>query len=311
MAFEVILNMSIMEYIKSPKRIVLSLGNHQLINWMPDKLFISLAYQARMGKKLDWSNLKTFNEKQQWIKLYDRNALYTQLVDKYAVREYVRSKIGEAYLIPNYGVWDSFDEINFSKLPNEFVVKCTHDGGSVFICTDKSSFDYDTCRNKINKALKRNFYWHSREWPYKNVKPRIIAEELLIDSNGNSISDYKLQCFNGKFDNVFVCTGRFSNEGVRYYYFDKDWNLLPYSKHECSISELEKLKPKHLEEMIILAEKLSAGIPEVRVDFYEVNGQIYFGELTFFSSGGCDPTITEEADRILGGKLILPIVDRR
>lgn len=278
-----------------------------MINWMPDKLFISLAYHARMGRRLDWSNLKTFNEKQQWIKLYDRNKLYTKLVDKYEVREYVRDKIGEAYLIPNYGVWDSFDEIDFSKLPNEFVVKCTHDGGSVFLCTDKSKFNFVGCKEKINKALKRNFFWHSREWPYKNVRPRIIAEKFLINENGEPISDYKLQCFNGRFDNIFVCTGRFSNEGVRYYYFDRDWNLLPYSKHECITSDIDMLKPKRFEEMITIAEKLAVGIPEVRVDLYEVGNQIYFGEMTFFSAGGCDTTITEEADKILGEKLILPV----
>lgn len=298
--------MNIKEYIRNPGRIVLSLGNHELVNWMPDKQFISLAFHARMGRKLDWNNLQTFNEKQQWLKLYDRNPMYHQYVDKYEVRKVVADKIGEEYLIPIIGVWDDFDEIEISRLPNQFVMKCTHDSGSVVICKDKNTFDFSSAEKIIRKAMKRNFYMHSREWPYKGLKPRIIVEELLQNEDGKEVSDYKLQCFHGKFDNSLVCVNRYGVGGVKYFYFDREWKLLPYSIYQSDYDSLKNLIPQNYEKMIEFAEILSEGVPELRVDFYEVNGKIYFGELTFFSSGGCDTTITYEADLLLGKKLLLP-----
>lgn len=298
--------MKIKSYLKRPSKIILSLGNHGLVNWLPDKAFISMAYRARMGKKLNWNRLLTFNEKLQWIKLYDRKPIYTTFVDKYAVREYAAKIIGDEYIIPLYGVWERAEDINFDVLPNCFVIKCTHDGGSVLICHDKASFDKDYCRKFLRKALKKNFFWHAREWPYKNVKPRIIAEKLLVNEDGSPIVDYKLQCFGGIFDNTLVCVDRFSETGVQYHYLDREWKLLPYSIHAGKQESLDKLKPDNYDEMIDLAVKLSSGIPELRVDFYEVNKHIFLGELTFFSSGGFDSTITEEADYLLGSKLVLP-----
>ena len=298
---------SIRDYLHNPIRIVLSLANHELINWVPDKVFLSMAYKARLGRPLRWNRLETFNEKQQWLKLHDRKEAYTAMVDKYAVRNYISEKIGTEYLIPLYGVWSHVNEIDYSSLPSEFVIKCTHDSGSAVICRSKEDLNITEVNKLLHKALKRNFYWHSREWPYKNVPHRIIAEALLKQKNGDEIVDYKLQCFNGCFDNTLICTGRFSKTGVRYYYFDRDWKLLPYSIHNSEAQDFDRLKPQKYSEMIRLAEKLSEGIPQLRVDLYEVDGKIYFGELTFFSQGGCDSTITEEADLILGRKLKLPI----
>lgn len=297
--------MDIKTYIRKPEKIILSLGNHGLVKWMPDKLFITLAYQARMGKKLNWNELRTFNEKLQWLKLYDRKPIYKQYVDKFEVRKIVAKTIGEEYLIPLIGIYNTWDEIDIYKLPNKFVIKCTHDSGSVIICKDKSTFNFKLARKKICKAMKKDFYWHSREWPYKDLKPRIIIEEFLEDEKNLGLLDYKMQCFGGKFDNTLVCKNRFDNEGVKYFYFDKEWKLLPYSIHQEQYKNLKEFRPKNYELMITMAEKLSANIPELRVDFYEVNGKVYFGELTFFSSGGCDTTITEKADLILGQKLII------
>ena len=169
------------------KRVLYSLSSRGLLNWMSDKSYIKLMYYARLDKKLNLSNPKTYNEKLQWIKLNDRRPEYTMMVDKYEVKNYVASIIGTEYIIPTYGVWNSFDDIDFSKLPNQFVLKCTHDSGGLVICKDKTKLDIEAARNKINSCMKKNFYWHSREWPYKNVTPRIIAEKFMVDESGSDV----------------------------------------------------------------------------------------------------------------------------
>lgn len=273
---------------------------------LPAELYLRLKYYRVFHKKLNLRHPVTFNEKLQWLKLYDHNPIYPSLVDKYEVKKIVSEKIGSQYIIPTYGVWNSFDEIDFDKLPNRFVLKCTHDSGGVFIVKDKKSMDIKAARSKINNSLKNNFYYEGREWPYKSVKPRIIAEKYLSDSvESEELSDYKLQCFDGKVDDILVCSGRNSEEGVKYYYFDKDWNYLPYSYETEDIEKFKQLKPQNLELMIQLAEKLSRNFPELRVDLYEIQGKVYFGELTLFSNSGFDTTITPEADKILGEKLSL------
>ena len=281
-----------------------------LYDSMPDREYLDRFFYARMGYHMDFKNPRTFNEKLQWLKLYDRDPLYTRLVDKYNVKEYVSQVIGKEYIIPTLGIWTKFDDIDFDSLPEQFVLKCTHDSGGVIICTNKADLDTASARKRINRSMKRDYFLYAREWPYKDVKHAIIAEKLIRDNampNDHILNDYKLHCFYGKFDCTFVCEGRFSSRGVRYHYFDKDWNYLPYCPYDgLNIDELNRLKPQNYGLMIALAEKLSAGIPEVRVDFYEVNGNILFGEMTFFSEMGFDTTITREADEILGSKLILP-----
>jgi len=281
-----------------------------VLSILPDKAYLKIRYFQRMHKRLDLKNPKTFNEKLQWLKLYDRDPLYTKLVDKYQVREYVKEKIGEEYLIPLLGVWDRFDDINFDELPDEFVLKVTHDSGGLVICKDKSKFDREKARKKINSALKHNYYLENREWPYRNVPRRIIAEKYISDGTG-VLNDYKLMCFNGKVDNIILCLGRFSEEGVKFYHFDKDWNYLPHCLHkEVAENVLSAYKPDKLTEMIRIAEILAEGLAHIRVDLYYVNGKIYFSELTFYQSSGFDTDITTVADREFGDKIILPSVAR-
>lgn len=250
-----------------------------------------------MGKKLDLKNPQTFNEKLQWLKLYDRNPEYTKMVDKYEVRKYIADKIGEEYLIPLLGVWDKFDDIDFSTLPDQFVLKCTHDSGGLVICKDKSKLDIEAARKKINKCLKRNFYKLTREWPYKNVKPRIIAEKLMVDESGTELKDYKIFCFNGDPKAMFIATDR--PHDTRFDFFDTEFNHLPFTNgHPNATKEIKR--PKGLEEMVQLAEKLSQGMKQVRIDFYDINGKVYFGEITFFHWSGMVPFEPEEWDYKFG-----------
>ncbi len=282
------------------------LSSRGLFNWMDDEAYIRRVFKYSLGYEPDLEHPKTFNEKLQWLKLHDHDPLYTRIVDKYEAKQYVAEKIGNQYIIPTYGVWDSFDEIDFSSLPGQFVLKCTHDSGGVVICRDKNSLDLADARKRIAASLKRNYYYTGREWPYKNVKPRILAEKLMLPGSAGepSLTDYKLLCFDGKFDNIMVCEGRYSQRGVRFYFFDRGWNYLPY----CPYDDLDTgifpaLKPSRFEEMIRIAETLSAGFPVLRVDLYETGGQVYFGELTFFPDSGFDAEITRETDLLLGNRL--------
>lgn len=285
--------------------------NRGVYDAMDDETYLKRLFRVAVGFELDLDNPQTFNEKLQWLKLHDRKPVYTTMVDKYTAKEYVASIIGEQYIIPTLGVWDRFEEIDFGKLPERFVLKCTHDSGGLVICRDKTKLDMDAARARINSSLKHNYYYRFREWPYKDVKPRIIAEAFMEDPDSPSgLNDYKLQCFDGKFDNIFVAEGRFSQRGVRYHYFDRDWNYIPYCPYDnLDVNTLDVLRPKCYEEMIEIAEKLSAGLSQLRVDLYEIDGKVYFGELTFYSQSGFDTTITHEADNILGSKLTLPALD--
>lgn len=270
----------------------------------PDKTYLSLKYKYKMGCFLNLNNPQTFNEKLQWLKLYDRKPEYTTMVDKYAVKKYVADIIGEEYIIPTLGVWNHFDEIDFDKLPNKFVLKCTHDSGGLVICKDKDKLDLKVARQKIEKPLKQNYYWSGREWPYKDVKPRIIAEPYMEDSKAHELIDYKFMCFNGKVRCSFTCSERFSKDGLKVTFFDKDWNVMPFERH-YHVSKNPPKKPINYDKMIQFSEQLSKGIPFVRVDFYEINGQLYFGELTFYPGGGFEEFTPEEWDYKLGDFLKL------
>ena len=282
------------------------LTNRGLYRNLDDEKYLKKSFKVLMGKELDLAHPKTYNEKIQWLKLYDRNPRYTTLVDKYEVKKVVAEMIGEEYVIPTLGVWNSFDEIDFEKLPKQFVLKCTHDSGGLVICKDKDTLNIKAVKKKINKSLSRNYYYSGREWPYKNVKPRIIAEQYMENTNGTAINDYKIQCFNGEPDNILVCVDRYSDTGVKYHYFSKEWKYLPYCPYdEISEDQINIERPEKLSEMLEIAKKLSEGIPQLRVDLYEIGGKVYFGELTFFSSSGFDTDITKEADLLMGKKLIL------
>lgn len=294
----------IKKVIKHPTYIIIRLSGKGLIK-INDKKYIEKIYKFTFGKKPNLENPKTFNEKLQWLKLYDKNPEYTKMVDKYEVRKYIKDTIGEEYLIPLIGVYSKFEEIDFNKLPNQFVIKCTHDSGSAVICKNKEKFNYKACRKKINKALKQNYFYAGREWPYKNVKPRIIIEEYINSKDKTELIDYKFMCFNGKVECSFVCLDRGSKEGLKVDFYDLEWKKMPFERHYPN-SDREIEKPKNYDLMINLAERLAQKMNFVRVDFYEVDGKIYFGELTFFPGSGFEEFRPEKYDTILGELLKMP-----
>ena len=251
-------------------------------SWMSDEFYIRTLWRMVMGYKLDLKNPKTFNEKLQWLKLYDHNPLYTTLVDKLRVKDWVAEKIGAQYVIPTLAVWESAEDIDISKLPDQFVLKCNHDSGSVVICKDKAKFDLVATKEKLGKALQHNFYWDAREWAYKHVKPCIFAEAYMEDSNSDDLLTYKFLCFDGEPKLMYVTV---KNDNIWENYYDMDFRLLDltrkYPNHTSPLA-----KPKCFDEMKEVAAKLSKGMSHVRIDLYEVNGQIYFSEYTFYDWGG-------------------------
>jgi hypothetical protein len=291
--------------INDPGKIVYVLGRKDLLNWVPDKIYLKMIYYGQMGKKLNLKNPQTFNEKLQWLKLYDRNPDYSNLVDKYAVRDYVKNLIGEEHLIPLIGVYDNFDEIDFNKLPNQFVLKCTHDSGGIVICTDKSKFNISLARNKINKRLKRDFFYFAREWPYKNVKPRIICEKYMVDDSGTQLKDYKIFCFNGIPKLIEVDFDRFT--GHKRNIYDTEWNYLPVSIHYPTKPDVVIKKPNKLNEMLKLASVLAKDYLHVRTDFYSINDKVYFGEITFYHEAGFGIYKPLEFEHEMGSWIKLPI----
>ena len=277
-----------------------------LYNWMSDKQYIRMIFNARMDYPLNLDNPTTFNEKLQWLKLHDHNPLYRQLVDKYEVKKYVTQRIGAQFIIPTLGIWDRFDDINFEMLPKQFVLKCTHDSGGLVICKDKDNFDYQSAKKKINSSMKRNFYYHGREWPYKNVIPRIIAETYMEDSNTQELRDYKIFTFEGVAKALFIATDRQdATTDTKFDFYDADFVHLPLTNGHPN-AEIPPTKPETFEQMKKLAEKLSEGFPHVRVDFYEVNGKTYFGEMTFSHWSGFTSFVSHEWDKTFGEWLKIP-----
>ena len=278
-----------------------------LYNYVDDEKFLKKKYYLRTGKKLDLDSPRTFNEKMQWLKLHDRKDIYTTMVDKFEAKKYVANIIGEEYIIPTIGVYNKFDEIDFNKLPNQFVIKCTHDSGGLIICKDKAIFDINEAKKKINKCLRRNYYYSGREWPYRNVEPRIIIEKYMSDIDSCSAIDYKFFCFNGKPEIVLACSDRFCDSGLKETWFDSEWNLLPVTEGGHNIDNSIK-KPKRFNKMKSLACKLSKDIAFVRVDFYEFGGKAYFGEITFFPASGFEKFNPEKWNKKLGDMIDLGLV---
>lgn len=282
-----------------------NLAKTKISHLIPDKIMLKMQFRLLMDMKLDLEHPKTFNEKLQWLKLYDRNPKTIELVDKYKVREYVELKIGEEYLIPLIGVWNDYESINFDSLPNEFVIKCTHDSGSVVVCEDKNKIDLDKVKDKIKHGLKNNMFWHGREWPYKNVKPRIIVEKFMKDYKTDELRDYKFFCFGGDVKFFKIDYDRFTYHRANYY--SKSGELLPFGEKICPPDYSRSIKmPVNLEKMIELAEILSSGYCFMRVDFYEVNNKIYFGELTFFPASGLSAFTDNSWDYEIGSYVKLP-----
>lgn len=287
----------------TPRILQIKFASSPLFRLLPDRAAVKLIYKNVFGEALDLKDPKTFNEKLQWLKLYNRKPEYTTMVDKHAVKAYVTEKIGEEYIIPTLGVWERFEDIDFDALPDQFVLKCTHGSGDVIICKDKSKLDKAAAKKKLTKALKTNFYKISREWPYKDVPRRIIAEKFMANSDGRDIADFKFYCFNGEPAYMFVVTDRSGD--CRLDYFDMDF------VHQDIFdtwpnSDTPMKKPETFEQMKELSRVLSAGLPHARIDFYEIDGKIYFGEITFFSSGGLAVFEPFEWDRKLGDLIELP-----
>lgn len=291
---------------KDPFIVFTVLGARGFLNWIPDSIYLKILYRGTMGEKLNLKNPRTYNEKVQWLKRYDRNPVYTVLVDKYEVKQYIKKTIGEEHLIPTLGIWNNFEEIDFESLPEQFVLKCTHDSGGVVICKDKHHFDIEAARKKLNKSLKKNYYWGRREWPYKNVKPRIIAEQYMADESGYELKDYKFFCFDGVAKAMFIASDRDNpNEETKFDFFDMNFEHLPIiNGHPNATKTINK--PVKFDEMRNLAELLSKGMPHVRVDLYDINGDIYFGELTFHHWSGMVPFEPKEWDDKFGDWIKLP-----
>ena len=274
---------------------------------LSDEAFLKKCFYYNTGKELDLENPKTFNEKLQWLKLYDRKPIYTTMVDKHGAKKYVADIIGEEYIIPTIGVWDKFEDINFDSLPDRFVLKCTHDSGGLVICKDKSKLDKDAAKKKINKFLKRKYFYIWREWSYKDVKPRIIAEQYMEDQNeAEGLTDYKFYCFNGEPKFLYVSQGLQNHATASISFLTPDWKFAPYERSDYKpLAELPR-KPECLDQMLDISRKLSREIPFVRVDLYEINGKIYFSELTFYPCAGLMPFKDPAHDLEIGQMLELP-----
>lgn len=293
----------IAKIVKDPLCILRKLITKCKLKLLPDKAYLSLVYYAHFGKKINLDNPKTYNEKLQWLKLYDRKPEYTRMVDKCEAKKYVADIIGEEYIIPTLGVWDDSEKIDFDALPDQFVLKTTHDSGGVIVCRDKAKLDIPAAREKLRKSLEREYFYWGREWPYKDVKPRIIAEQYMVDESGTELKDYKFFVFQGEPKMLFIATDR--GIDTRFDFYDMDFNHLPFlNGHANAVKEIHK--PKSFEQMKELAAKLAGDIPHLRVDFYDVNGHIYFGELTFFHWSGFVPFEPEEWDERLGSWITLP-----
>lgn len=272
-----------------------------------DRLFLQIKYFLKVGHFLHLKHPKGFCEKLQWLKLYDRKDIYTVMVDKFAVKEYVSNKIGDKYVIENYGVWDRTDDIDFDALPNQFVLKTTHAAGmsGVVVCKDKASFDFSNAKNKLSRSLGLESFWKTREWPYKDIQPRIIAERYLEDESG-ALNDYKVMCFNGEAKLIQLHMGRARGIHTQDFY-DVNWNKLnDLDQLDCVQSDIVYPKPKCLEEMLALSNVLSKGLPQLRVDWYVVDGQLFFGELTFYDASGYDLFIPYEKEIEIGRWITLP-----
>ena len=270
-----------------------------LLKFIPDRLFLKIKYRIKVGRRLDLENPATFTEKIQWLKLYERNPLYTRMVDKYEAKEYVGSVIGDRYVIPNIGVWEKAEDIDFDSLPEQFVIKCTHDSGGLVICKDKSKLDIAAARELLRSCMKRNWFYFSREYAYKQISPRIIAEEYLENDSKEGLHDYKVWCFDGEPRYIQYVTGRIGRHSYEGFY-DTDWNLQPFTYHNPPVMS-EIPRPERLDELIGISRRLAQGLPFLRADFYILSdGTIRFGELTFYPNGGFDIWTPADTDAMMG-----------
>lgn len=273
---------------------------------LPDKDYLEMIFPVYFGDSLNLENPQTFNEKLQWLKLYNRQPGYTLMVDKYRVRKYIQEQIGEKYLIPLLGVWDKPELIDFGILPNQFVLKCNHNSGmGMYICKNKSEININKVKKSLERGLQEKYYLRGREWPYKNVQPRIIAEKYMSDESGELI-DYKVHNFNGEPKFILVCKDRFKDSGLTEDFYTVDWERMPVKRPGTPNSSTPMKKPEQLEEILKLSRKLAKDIPFVRTDFYIINGKVFFSELTFYPASGFSKFEPEKWDRTFGDWIKLP-----
>ena len=292
-------------FFKDPMKLIIYMSRFRIFRLLPDDKYQKLLFRAKMKYKLNLDNPSTFNEKLQWLKIYDRKPEYNTMVDKFEAKKFVADIVGKEHIVENYGCWNSFDEIDFSKLPKQFVLKCTHDCGGLVICRDKDKLDKDKAREKIEKSLKRNYYWTQREWPYKDVKPRIIAEKYLenaADKDGLvGLVDYKFFCFNGKPEMLYVSKGLENHDTAKISFYDLDGKEMPFRRSDYAPVGDYTL-PENFSEMKLIAAKIAQSVdcPFVRIDLYSVEDNIYFSEITFTPCGGMIPFEPSSADIEVG-----------
>jgi len=286
------------------------LANKGRYNSMPDEEYLRKLFKAKLGRELNLENPKSFNEKLQWLKLYDRNPLYVITSDKYAAREYVKNKIGEEHLVPLLGVWDRPEDIDFEKLPKQFVLKCNHNSGlGMCICTDKSKLDFEKIKSKLCDGLNEDYYIRCREWQYRDIKRKVICEKFMKDEKTESLLNYKIYCFNGE-PKVFHMSSDIGADSASLSFLDTEWNPLPFCRTDYPPFKVLPEKPENIDELLQTARTLAQDFPFVRVDLYVVNGQVYFSELTLDPCGGFSPFSPVEWDYKLGDWLKLPETKR-
>ena len=274
---------------------------------LPDYLYIKLQYRVILGNWPNLRNPKTFNEKLQWLKIHDRKPEFTMMADKYLVKDYIAKTIGAQYVIPTYGVWNRVEDIEYEKLPDRFVLKCTHDSGSVIVCRDKNKLDIPETNKKLSLSMKKSGYWYGREWPYKNSPHRIIAEQYLEDSTSDTIRDYKFFCFNGVPKFIYISEGLENHATAHIAFYDFEGNEMPFHRDDYKQFDIDPVMPSNTEEMRQLSEKLAQEIPcpFVRTDFYSINGKTFFSEITFTPCSGLMPLAPREWDTTIGSWLNL------
>ncbi len=291
----------IKEFINNPEYFITSPAAKGYLDWIPDKAYLKLLYHAKMKARCNIDHPVTYNEKMQWLKLYDRNPEYGRMVDKYEVRGFITEKLGEEYLIPCFGVFNKWEDIDFDSLPDEFVIKCTHDSGSVEICLDKNTWDKESARKRIEIAMKRNYYKAYREWPYKDVKPRIIIEKYMVDESGDDLKDYKIMCFNGVAKLIEVHENRFTKDKEHTQtFYTREWEKLDITQEGCEPVSVASKRPDKLDKMLELSEMISKDMIHARIDWYLIKDRIYFGEITFYDGSGFERFTKKEYDKMLG-----------
>ena len=300
---------NIITYIKRPKTLGLAILSH-FGTWLPDSLYLKIMFRLKMGYKLNLKNPQTFNEKLQWLKLYNRKPEYTLMVDKSEAKTIAENILGKGHVIPTLGVWNKFEDIDLNSLPDRFVLKTTNGGGGggVIICRDKSKLNLVSAAEQLKSSLKASIYRNLKEWPYKNVKPRILAERYMVDESGE-LRDYKFYCFNGEPKVFLVASERFSGHRTYFDYFDMEGNHLPFTQGGMN-NPVTPALPSTFEEMKQIAKKLSHGLPHVRIDLYSVDEKVYFGEFTFFDSSGFEKFTPREWDNVFGNWLKLPTTSK-